>query len=99
LCWAGFRAGYADAGVVSSKTSVKRVAAPYLPYGHPDLLLARAVAIQVNQDEADLIIASRLEYRLIEQIAAAAGTDLAGLRMRRKRAETRAADATVDGLS
>jgi hypothetical protein len=52
----------------------------------------------IDQDEADLIIASQLEYRLIEQIAAAAGTDLAGLRMRRKRAETRIADSTVDGL-
>jgi hypothetical protein len=104
LCWAGFRAGYAaryaDVGVVFiNDLDGESGSAPYLPYGHPDLLLARAVAIQlIDQNEADLIIATRLEHHTIEQLATTTGTDPAVLRMHRNRAETRVADAIVDGL-
>jgi hypothetical protein len=104
LCWAGFRAGYAaryaDVGVVFvDDLDGEPGNAPYLPYSHVDLLLARAVGIQViDADEANLILATRLEYRTIEQVAAATGIDPAVLRMRRKRAEARVVDAVTDGL-
>jgi hypothetical protein len=104
LCWAGFRAGYAaryaDTPVVliedlDSDSSI----VPHLPYGHPDLLLARAVAIRVlDQDDADLIIATWLEHETIEQVARRTGADADVLRMRRLRAGRRLADAILDGL-
>jgi hypothetical protein len=104
LCWAGFRAGYAaryaDVGIVFvDDLDAEPGSAPYLPYSHVDLLLARAVGIQViDVDEANLILATRLEYRTIEQVAAATGIEAAVLRMRRRRAEARVVDAVIDGL-
>ena len=72
---------------------------PHLPYGHPDLLLARAVAIRVlDQDDADLITATWLEHKTIEQVARRTGADADVLRMRRLRAGRRLADAILDGL-
>ena len=104
LCWAGFRAGYAaryaDPPVVliedlDNDSSI----VPHLPYGHPDLLLARAVAIRVlDQDDADLITATWLEHKTIEQVARRTGADADVLRMRRLRAGRRLADAILDGL-
>src|SRR6266545_341158 len=104
LCWAGFRAGYAaryaDTPVVliedlDNDSSI----VPHLPYGHPDLLLARAVAIRVlDPDDADLITATWLEYKTIEQVARRTGADADVLRMRRLRAGRRLADAILDGL-
>jgi len=103
LCWAGFRAGYAaryaDAGEVFLDDVDGAGHAPYLPYAHVDLLLARAVTLRlIDTDEANLIIATRLEYHSVEQVAAATGADPAVLRMRRRRAEARVVDAIVDGL-
>ena len=67
LCWAGFRAGIAARNADNPYLLVGDVeqlsgAAPHLPYGHPDLIVARAVAAGViDRDDADLIVASRLD--------------------------------------
>jgi hypothetical protein len=63
--------------------------APHLPYGHPDLILQRAVdADVITADEADLISTTRLDAVTVERHAADLGLDPAALRMRRNRAET-----------
>src|SRR3954449_11894772 len=74
LCWAGYRAGYqvryADTDVVFRDDLDTESAAPHRGYGHVDLLLARAVALHiVDQDEADLIADTGLEYHPIEDLA------------------------------
>jgi hypothetical protein len=104
LCWAAYRAGHAvrwaDADVVFLEDlDSEGGAAPHLPYGHPDLLLARAVALGlIDIDEASLIIATRLEYAPIEALADAIDMDVSVLRMRRLRAERRVADGITEGL-
>jgi hypothetical protein len=104
LCWAGFRAGIAARNADNLYLLVGDVeqlsgAAPHLPYGHPDLIVARAVSTGViDRDEADLILATRLDGVPIEQLAAAAGLSAAVVRMRRLRAERALADAIRSGL-
>ena len=51
----------------------------------------------IDRDDADLILATRLDGTPIEQIVPAAGTDGAVLRMRRLRAERALADAISGG--
>jgi hypothetical protein len=92
LCWAAWRAGYAARRIddtlelppdlpTGSRT-------PRRPYGHPDLVLGRAVAAGIlTQTQADLIGSTRLGDVLIEQIAAEKGVSASVIRMRRKRAE------------
>lgn len=92
LCWAAWRAGLNARRVedlvelppevpVGSRT-------PYRPYGHPDLILGRAVAAGVlTVEQADLIGSTRVGDVLIEQIAAEYGQPGSVIRMRRKRAE------------
>ena len=61
---------------------------PHRPYGHPDLVLGRAVAAGVlTAAQAELIGSTRLGDVLIEQIAAESGQPGSVVRMRRKRAE------------
>jgi hypothetical protein len=104
VCWAGFRAGIAARNADNPYLLVGDIeqitgAAPHLPYGHPDLILARAVSTGViDRDDADLILATRLDGTAIEHLAAAAGVDGAVLRMRRLRAERALADAIHSGL-
>ena len=63
-------------------------ATPRRPYGHPDLILGRAVAAGViTAAQAELIGAARLGDVLVEQIAAEHGVPAPVIRMRRKRAE------------
>ena len=103
LCWAGYRAGYAARHAQSPAVLVGDIdstfaAAPHLPYGHPDLLLARAVALGViDADDADLITATWLEQHSIEAVATRTGADAGVLRMRRLRAGRRVAQAITDG--
>ena len=66
LRWAAYRAGHTavrealDAPVPSG--SGLRSAAPQMPWGHPDFVLARAVAENaITAEEAELIGATRLE--------------------------------------
>jgi hypothetical protein len=92
LCWAAWRAGNqarktdellelpADVPVGSRS--------PHRPYGHPDIVLGRAVHAGVlTAEQADLIGATRLGDVLVEQVAAAAGESGSVVRMRRRRAE------------
>jgi hypothetical protein len=102
LCWAGYRAGhavrYADADVVFSDDLDSEAAAPHRPYGHVDLLLARAVALElIDADEAELIIDTRLEYQPIEDLAGHTGEQVSTLRRRRERAALRLAEALAEG--
>ncbi|MPZ26484.1 MAG: hypothetical protein GEV12_08505 [Micromonosporaceae bacterium] len=92
LCWAAWRAGYAARRVedtVELPADLHTGAgAPHRPYGHPDLLLGRAVAAGViTAAQADLIGSTRLGDVLVEQIAAEHGVAASVIRMRRKRAE------------
>jgi hypothetical protein len=74
-------------------------AAPQLPYGHPDLIVARAVATDIlDPYDAELIMATRLDRTPLEAIAAREGIDAAVLRMRRLRAERVLVDAVHSGL-
>ncbi len=98
LCWAAWRAGYKArhvdnlAELPADLPSGWRT--PRRPYGHPDLILGRAVAAGIlTQQQADLIGATRLGDVLIEQIAAERGLNPAVVRMRRKRAEHRLVNA------
>lgn len=93
LCWAGFRAGV-DARAASREyllvDDLDRLGSrdPLLPYGHPDLLLARAVALGVvDADDAALIEHTRLAGYPLEELADDAGLSAPMLRMRRLRAE------------
>ena len=104
LCWAAWRAGVKARQVddllelpadlpTGSRT-------PRRPYGHPDLLLGRAVAAGVlTAEQAELIGATRLGDVLVEQIAAEQGLSGSVVRMRRKRAERKLVTALSDGLS
>jgi hypothetical protein len=102
LCWASYRAGhdvrYADTDVVVRDDLDTESAAPHRGYGHVDLLLARAVALQlVDQDEADLIADTGLDYHPIEDLAEQAGQPVDTLRRRRERAGRRLADGLAGG--
>jgi hypothetical protein len=71
---------------------------PRVPYGHPDLLLGRAVAAGViTAYEADLIGETRLGGVLVEQLADQQGLSAPVLRMRRQRAERKLVPALSRG--
>ncbi len=102
LCWAAYRAGhdvrYADADVMYRDDLDNESAAPHRGYGHVDLLLARAVALQlIDPDEADLIADTGLEYSPIEDLAEQAGEPVDTLRRRRERAGMRLAGGLAGG--
>jgi DNA-directed RNA polymerase specialized sigma24 family protein len=102
LCWAAWRAGYRARRLddllelppdlpTGSRT-------PHRPYGHPDLILGRAVAANIlTPAQAELIGSTRLGDALIEQIAAECGVAGSVVRMRRKRAERRLVTAVRSG--
>jgi hypothetical protein len=92
LCWAGWRAGRtARAGETSCELpelADPHAHSPARPYGHPDLILGRAVAAGIiTAEQADLISATRLGDALVEELAARQGLQPSVLRMRRRRAE------------
>lgn len=94
LRWAAYRAGYAvvraelDAPMPTGGSFTST--APPPPYGHPDLVLARAVAEGViTSSEAELIGATRLERRSAATYAAATGRSEEAVWKARKRAEDR----------
>jgi hypothetical protein len=71
---------------------------PMLPFDHPDLVLARAVAVAViDPEEASLIGATRLGQATLAQAAAELGIDPALAASWRRRAEKRLADAIHAG--
>jgi hypothetical protein len=102
LCWAAYRAGhdvrYTDADVLYRDDLDTKSAAPHRGYGHVDLLLARAVALElIDRDEADLIADTGLEYHPIEDLAEQTGQPVDTLRRRRERAGLRLAGGLADG--
>lgn len=63
-------------------------AEPPRPFGHPDLVLARAVANGViSSDDAELIGATRLGEMSLSEAAEACGCSYTAARLRRRRAE------------
>ncbi|WP_229070802.1 hypothetical protein [Actinoplanes sp. DH11] len=98
LCWAAWRAGLTARTVpelleLPAEVPVDVATAagtPGRPYGHPDLILRRAVHAGVlSSEQAELIGRTRLGDVLIEQVAAECGDTAPVVRMRRKRAERR----------
>lgn len=102
LCWAAWRAGLTalprdQTGELPPDLPTGS-RTPSLPYGHPDVLLARAAAAGViTLDQAELIGATRLGGVLIDVLAADAGVSGPVMRMRRRRAELALADAITRG--
>jgi hypothetical protein len=94
LRWAAYRSGY-DALIeaLGSPTPVVlgfRSTPPHPPWGHPDLVLARAVADGVlTRTEAELIGATRLEEVAVADWAARHQTGEWAVYKTRKRAERR----------
>ncbi|WP_410574487.1 hypothetical protein [Amycolatopsis sp. cmx-4-61] len=96
LRWAAYRSGYdALAEALASPTPVApgfRSTPPHAPWGHPDLVLARAVADGVlTETEAALIGATRLEEVSVADWAARHQAGEWAIYKARKRAELRLA--------
>jgi hypothetical protein len=92
MCWNGWRAALLVRKNIATEElpdvfdPASRL--PTRPYGHPDLILGRAVhAGIINADQAELISATRLGRVLVEDLAAKVGVDASVIRMRRRRAE------------
>jgi hypothetical protein len=104
LRWAAYRSGYdALAEALAGPTPVApgfRSSPPHAPWGHPDLVLARAVADGVlTQTEAGLIGATRLEQVPVADWAAQHQTGEWAAYKTRKRAEFRLAAYLRDGAA
>lgn len=96
LRWAAYRAGHTalrealDAPVPSGNRC--RSTEPTPPWGHPDFVLARAVAEKViTPGEAELIGSTRLENHPLATAAAQRGVSYAAAAQARRRAEHRLA--------
>lgn len=105
LCWSAFRAGWAARADDRAYTLVENLdvlvgaRSPNLPYGHPDLLVHRAAALEVISDEdAEVFIEAKLACRDLAPLAAARGVSVNTLRMRLERTGVRLADAVIGGL-
>jgi hypothetical protein len=102
LCWKGWRqARQARGGDIPAEIPELPEPAgrtPARPYGHPDLILNRAVRLKyLSREQAELISATRLGYELIDEIAARQGVAASVLRMRRRRGELAVAAALQAG--
>ena len=103
LCWAAWRAGVrATRSEDTSELPAELPSgsrSPARPYGHPDLLLGRAVAGGIlTAEQADLIGATRLGGVLLPQLAAERNVSPGALRMQRARSEARLVAALRQGL-
>jgi len=104
LCWAAWRAGQALACADASYAAGRRDLSgsydtPYMPWGHPDFVLATAVTRGVlTPAQAELIGRNRLERIPLAQIAGETGISHNALCNRRKRAEKAITDAIRGGL-
>jgi hypothetical protein len=92
LLWAAWRAGHRARQIQETVELPAELptgaTTPRPPYGHPDLILGRAVAAGVlTRYEADLIGDTRIGDVLVEQLADEQGLAAPVLRMRRVRAE------------
>ena len=102
LRWQAYRAGllarYTRDGVVSMPLPVSESAPPPAPWGHPDLILADAVAAGVLSPlAAELIGRSRLEDLSLKQAAAELGVGYEAARKARQRGERRLVAAITAG--
>lgn len=72
---------------------------PRLPYGHPDLIVARAVTVGVlDPADAELVVLTVLDRVPLAVVAAEWGVDPGVLRMRRVRATRALVEALAEGL-
>jgi len=102
LRWAAYRSGaalrYADALFARRHVMPIEATAPPRPWGHPDLVLADAVAKSViTIAEADLIARTRMEDLPLEDAARELHISYAAAKMRRLRAEWRLVEAVCEG--
>ncbi|GAB4054708.1 hypothetical protein [Catellatospora paridis] len=102
LVWRGRRAGHrliwADKQHRLARSTTQESQEPRPLYGHPDLLLGRAVARGViTVSQAVLIAETRLEGASVETVADRFGRPAQALRMVRRRAELRIVAALRDG--
>jgi hypothetical protein len=105
LCRAAWRAGHAlrrQTGEYLPVGDVEHVTGPRtprVPYGHPDLLVARAVGLGLlDACDEQPYIDIRLGRRAIEPIAARLGITVDALRMRLVRIDDRITNALATGL-
>ncbi|MEU1964826.1 hypothetical protein ABZ541_00075 [Micromonospora sediminicola] len=106
LCMAAWRAGHelrqrdgAEAMPVDNLDQVTGPRTPKRPYGHPDLLVRRAVELGiVDECDEQPYIDVRLGHRAIEPIAARLGVEVDTLRRRVERIDIRIADALAAGM-
>ncbi|MCI4066197.1 hypothetical protein MRQ36_28060 [Micromonospora sp. R77] len=105
LCRAAWRAGRELRRQAHEYTTVDDVEhlagprTPTVPYGHPDLLVRRAVGLGIlDTEDEQPYIDVRLGRRAIEPIAARLGITVDALRMRFGRIDSRLADALASGF-
>ncbi|WP_326564417.1 hypothetical protein [Micromonospora peucetia] len=106
LCMAAWRAGHelrqrdgAEAMPVDNLEHVTGPRTPKRPYGHPDLLVRRAVELGiVDGCDEQPYIDLRLGRRAIEPIAALVGLEVDTLRRRVERIDNRIAEALAAGV-
>jgi hypothetical protein len=101
LCFAAFNAGRRlrrrEAAHTGRRAELTESGRPPRPWGHPDFVLARAVAAGVlTRTEAGLIGRTRLEDTPLAPVAAEYGLSYTAARSRRRRAEFRLARAIHD---
>ncbi len=102
LCFAAYNAGRRlrrrEAAHAGRRAELAESVRPPRPSGHPDFVLARAVAAGViTRSAADLIGRTRLEDVPLSQAAAEAGLSYTAALNRRWRGERRLARAIADG--
>jgi len=106
LCKAAWRAGFelrrrngAEAIPVDNVEHVTGPRTPKRPYGHPDLLVRRAVELGIiDPGDEQAYIDLRLGRRAVEPIAARLGLEVDTLRRRAQRIDSRIAEALQGGL-
>ncbi|MBU8857734.1 MULTISPECIES: hypothetical protein [unclassified Micromonospora] len=105
LCRSGWRAGFTLCQQASEYTTVDDVEhitgprTPRMPYGHPDVLVNRAVRLGVIDAEDEFPwIEVRLGRKSVETVAAGLGITTAAMRMRLGRIDTRIAEALASGV-
>ncbi|MDG4803670.1 hypothetical protein [Micromonospora sp. WMMD980] len=105
LCRFGWRAGFTLRQQASEYTTVDDVEhvtgprTPRMPYGHPDVLVNRAVRLGVIDAEDEFPwIEVRLGRKSVEKVAAGLGITAAAMRMRHGRIDTRIAEALASGV-
>jgi hypothetical protein len=88
----------AESGTIQIRTGEAGAVLPIRPWDHPDLVLARAVAVAVlDRDEATLIASTRLDHQTLARVAAQIGISPQTASAWRARAEKRLVQAIGAG--